>query len=80
MTDVVWEDPPISARGGGARGRLRVLLAELKEHPGKWAISHPAAQSPSSAYPLKRVGCEVTSRKNDDGTYRVYARWPEDAA
>ena len=56
MTDLVWEDPPIPARGGGAHGRLGRLLAELKEHPGKWAISHPAAQSPSSGYPLKRFG------------------------
>lgn len=80
MSDIVWEDPPPSTQGGAGTGRLQVILAELQKHPGKWAVTHEAARSKMAKDGLQKRGCETTTRQNGDGTYRVYARWPEESA
>ena len=80
MTDIVWEDPPARDYQGGSRpGSAMRLVDELKRHPGKWALAYSAARSTGASSYLKKLGCESQTRRNADGTTRVYARWPEDA-
>lgn len=36
MSELIWEDPPAGSRGG--RNGWAHVVAELREHAGKWAI------------------------------------------
>ncbi len=67
MSDIVWEDPgPPGSQGGTRRGRWMRLAEQLRAHPGKWAVAADTANG------------ETTSRRQPDGTSRLYARWVED--
>lgn len=78
MSEIVWEDPP--DRHLGAAGRnVSELVAELKNHPGKWALVREDTLGKSSSaatYLKRRYGCETRTRTSD-GTTKLYARWPE---
>lgn len=81
MTDIIWEDPPPRQRGGGRGFDYDGFVAELKKHPGKWAVVRPGGAY-SGAFGdahqrLRRCGCDALQRKQPDGTYTLYARWPE---
>lgn len=71
-SEPVWEDPPTRA------GQLRVLdprWETMKEHPGKWLLwTSNAATASLNRFKVK--GYEATTRKNADGTYCIYTRWP----
>jgi hypothetical protein len=82
MTDVVWEDPPPDSRGrglSGAAARNAAILAEVKAHPGKWAlVSEDIARSVAQAW--KKKGCETRTATNGRGVTargKLYVRWPE---
>ncbi len=69
MSDIVWEDPPTPP----AR-RWQPFIAELKRHPGKWAIARTnlRASGGSPVQGLRDKGLQVRAVKVG------YARWPED--
>jgi hypothetical protein len=82
MPDIVWEDPPDTAGRGGGEA-IRAFVAELKAHPGKWALwktyDSDGSAAGSQQYLKRYYGCEAR-RRTIDGEHRVYARWPEDAS
>ena len=70
---VEWEEPPPTK---GPRSRVG-FRAALEANPGKWAVYDRAAKTRSGSTSfLLGKGLEVTTRKNDDGTYTIYARKP----
>lgn len=76
--DLVWEDPPDNPTGVRGKSRIDLVIAELRLHPGKWAIvaTYDANTSATGvADKFKRSGCESTTRGGD-----IYARWPESVA
>lgn len=72
-----WEDPPVSNNGMYARAReIDKTVAELKQHPGKWAKVATGAPSNSGSASWRKRGCEVTTTRTPDGV-DIYTRWPE---
>ncbi len=72
---VKWEDPPTSVRD-----RWKVVVDELKAHPGRWARVFEPAPTPQATEALKamkRHGCEAVMRKMETVGTGVWARWPE---
>jgi len=53
------------------------IALKLKKRPGKWALVVQGAKSPNGTASWKRRGCQATSSRNDDGTFDIYARYPE---
>lgn len=75
---VNWQDPPPTKAGRSASKHRRDLIAELKKHPGRWALGEERAARSSGVSNWKKLGCEATSRTRDDGEgYDIYVRWPE---
>lgn len=74
MTKIEWAEPP--AAKTGRRGVINELGPELKAEPGRWARVETATYS-SRPHAWRKKGFEAVARKNADGTYDVYARWPE---
>ncbi len=77
---IKWEDPPATARILPGKGKMQLFVAELKLHPGKWAIYRTGMNvhgASSTANIMKRVhdGVEAVSRQG-----KVYARWVGDEA
>lgn len=80
---VVWEDPPPPHAGDSGP-----LAAALRARPGEWAVVYPAAKSQAAAPAIRRgMGSwapagsfEAISRSNEDGTFRVYARFVGESA
>lgn len=79
---IEWEDPPSVGQGRPiGTGKWKALAAELREHPGKWALAGTYSyHNTEGLTKLKNLGCEATSRKISLGEYRLYARWPEEAS
>ena len=79
MVEIVWKEPPPMTTGKNA-----AILAELKKHPGRWALVNDSASSTSAPAVWKKLGCEAVHRRDETSTdkvrYHVYARWPEDPA
>ena len=69
---VEWGDPP-EVRTTALQ--FRAQLAELKKHPGAWALVRRDA-TPNSGQSFKKAGCVVTRRGSGNGRYNVYAMWP----
>lgn len=76
-----WETPPDNHRG--PRSRVLKDLAELRAHPGRWALVaiykriESATNSVAGAKrraPLAVRGIEFTCRRMPDGRGAVYAR------
>ena len=90
MSDIEWEDPPVSkaGRADGRSHKHEEIAAELKANPGKWAKTFTGV-SPSYTSNIKNgllkaylpVGTfEAVSRntyRNDDGLLRgdIYVRY-----
>lgn len=77
MKELVWEDPPEKSRKVRDT-QTRRLIAQLQEHPGKWArLDEFGAQptNPRRANHLRQSGIETACRQGV-----IYARWPEDAS
>lgn len=79
---VRWEDPPPPGNGkNSTSGLWRDLFRELMKRPGTWACVKADARSSYGTH-LRRNAeqtmggkWEGTTRKNDDGTTRVYLRY-----
>lgn len=78
--EIIWQDPPRS--GAGIRSAMATdFVAILRQNPGKWAIKRTARYADAEMQrTLKKLGCEAVNRSNGDGTYTLYARWPEGGA
>lgn len=71
-----WEDPPPCKRVSAETG---ALVAELKAHPGQWAVIREGAKSVSSIREaLRKHGCDASSRRHEDGSFTLWAQWPVD--
>jgi hypothetical protein len=70
-----WETPPPKIAD-----HITKILEELKKHPGEWALIQEHSRSTSAPSQWRKFGCEAESRSNPDGSYRIYARWPEKGA
>ena len=78
MSDLTWQDPPRAASGPASKEIWNSVAAQLREHPGQWALVRAAAGSPAIGQPAaQRLGLERTTRKNADGTWDIYMRAPE---
>lgn len=87
--DITWEEPPKRGTGrGNTQGKKWSpnweILRSLDGNPGKWAKVIEGNSFPgSSLYLLIKkydLPYEVTVRKNEQGTYDVYARRKENSA
>lgn len=82
MSDIVWEDPPPKATHKRA-SKVAPFFDALREHPGKWALYKEASTSASvctqiksgRGYPVTPGEFDAATRKNEDGTYRIYVRF-----
>lgn len=79
MVEIIWKEPPPAVSSEKA-----AILAELKKHPGRWALVQTRYKSTSGTSPWKKLGCEATHRRADttegkSTEYDIYARWPEGA-
>lgn len=75
MTVVRWEDPPPMQWG-----RWKIVQRELEQKPGTWALivdEKTRAKVDSAKAGLKAKGCETSVRKNPNGTFSLWARWPK---
>lgn len=77
---IQWEEPPPSRQGQGKKSSSwrTSIIEELQKNPGKWALVHEDVNSSGMAGPWRNAGCEAKTRKQDDGTFSIYARWPEE--
>lgn len=76
----IWKEPPApAARGRKGGTKYAELVAELKAHPGKWALVAEGLVNRGPADYIRKQGLEVTTRIRQDGKYDVYARGPEAA-
>ena len=82
--EVVWEDPSVLDRRKGPLGIWMKRLGPLLDKPGKWAMvfetSRASAYSTirnlhAGRYRVPPGQWEFTSRVDDLGNGRVYARW-----
>lgn len=83
---VKFEEPP-TARGGRAESERNKEIAEaLRKKPGKWALVAEGEKNDGLAVRIRTgkaksfaVGTwEATSRRNEEGTIDIYARFVGD--
>lgn len=71
------EAPPASSGGRGNRSQYDDALAAAQAEPGEWFVLIDSAQhSGTGADAMRRRGCEITVRRNDDGSWKVWYRFP----
>lgn len=74
MAEIVWKEPPPRTYRGKA-GRWVAVAAELRAHPGEWALVATDV-TPNLAQTLKRHGLETAVRGiRNKKAAEVYARW-----
>lgn len=71
---LTWENPP-PKQYPPRRTHIDDIVDELKKHPGSWAFVGTKATT-GTPYHYKSRGAEYTYRKQAEGGYRLYARWP----
>jgi hypothetical protein len=72
--EMIWRDPPPDPRL--RYGKLQAFVAELQNHPKRWAVySESAGKGMAAANRKHYPGTEWVSRGNGDGTTTVYGRW-----
>lgn len=71
---ITWEEPPAKSRP--APERMARLIARLKERPGEWAKLGSDYKTANAGSPYKRHGIEIVTRRQPDGNFAIYARWP----
>ena len=83
MTELTWEDPPLSRRGAPSTD-WHAIAATLRTRPNEWAliVQKSRYSSSSSFIASGRINAfrpggtfQGRSAKNDDGTFRIYARY-----
>lgn len=73
--EIIWRDPPpMKPRGGATRDDQRRKAMDAE--PGRWLLWH-VGPSLGAFTRLRKDGYEVTSRREDDGNWAIYARRPE---
>lgn len=75
--EMEWKDPGPRRRKGRGGGRNLLVLDQLHANPGEWAVVATGKSTGQSTW-WKNNGCEVTSRRQDDGMVETFARWPMD--
>ena len=71
------DDPPLPTGGRGTRSQYDEARRTCQQDPGKWyLLIESAKHAGAGADAMRRRGCEVTVRRNDDGTWRIWAMWP----
>ena len=75
MSRVEWVDGPPEVEQIHNE-RIRELLPELIARPGEWAIVETGRKWHSARQAWVRKGCQASARREADGTYTIYARWP----
>lgn len=76
--ELIWKEPPPDSRGPRAGTSARIL-AQLKAHPGEWALVATGASINALGGfrpQFKHAGCEVMGRTAPDGTGQLFARFP----
>lgn len=77
-----WQEPPPSQRGSGRRLTYLSEAAELRAHPGQWALL--GAFAPAQVTNIKQGYLkafrpagefDAIGRKRDDGKYDIYIRY-----
>lgn len=77
MPELTWETPPPVARSSVDYGGI---AATLRERPGQWAKIDDGLEyldMNRMYHSFRAVGVQTSRRVQPDGTYRMYARWPE---
>jgi hypothetical protein len=78
MTDLAWKAPPsMRKRGRRPSQLLNDVANKLKARPGHWALVVEGAKSPNATAVWISRGCESTSSRREDGTFDIYAMYPE---
>lgn len=78
------EQPPPSRWGEkGPSAEQAIILRELKDNPGAWAIvavvPDNKGRGSTSVTSYKRFGCDALTRKNPaTGNIDVWASWPKE--
>ncbi len=78
MTDIVWEEPPEKASGRKPLLDYMEIGKQLQSNAGQWAMVYhtDSERNAKSVYTaLRRYKLERTIRQQEDGTFKVYARW-----
>lgn len=85
--EVVFMDLPASRAGSGTAGATAARVAPLRERPGEWARIRGGYTNPTAARAYaaivrkgRQLGIdegefETATRKNDEGTWDVFARY-----
>jgi hypothetical protein len=74
--ELQWQEPPERRRQLTRSQELDAIVAQLKAHPGRWALVGKSKQSRVSKGFYAR-GMEGTTRKRPDGLFDHYARAPK---
>jgi hypothetical protein len=83
MTEVTWEDPP-PARSRKSVRDWHAVAATLRTRPSEWALVVEKSRQNSTAHFIThgRIAAfrpegmfQGRSAKNDDGTFRIFARY-----
>ena len=79
-TKMKWSTPPKKRTGlGGANGsgKTQKFVSVLKTRPNRWAIYKENCSNGVMVTQNKKAfpNTEWTSRKNQDGTFTIYARY-----
>lgn len=69
---VEWMEPPAAYHQTSAR--LQVI-GELKGRPGEWARVASGHKNTIDYGFWRRHGCDITLRKNNEGTFDTFARY-----
>lgn len=76
MVEIIWEDPPDTARGNDPVD-VSDILAALMEKPGQWGRVHTGGGSGTTrrSAMLRKAGCDVKTTRADGGKRTLYARY-----
>lgn len=70
------KDIPPEAPRTGRPNKTIPQVEELKAHPGEWAVLRRGAKFTAAGSAHRNLGCEVKTRKQPNGTFDIYVRWP----
>lgn len=74
---IVWEAPRATRQGQAKSGQMKRFVEVLKTRPNEWALySAKHSNCAVITYGKKNYPkTEWTSRKNSDGTFKIYGRY-----
>jgi hypothetical protein len=74
-----WSEPPATNMGRPTSSAMSELMMLLRAHPGRWAQVRQNApgqnKNPGVQY-LKTMGLDAEARREADGSWSVWARYP----